>query len=68
MTEDTATTVRSLLGAAGLTMSDEELELFVKMYPGPRSAADAMYLPEGPLRGARAELRRSLGQRMSEYR
>ena len=46
MTDDTTTTVRSLLGAAGLTMSDEELELFVTIYPGLRAAADAMYLPE----------------------
>jgi len=46
MTDDTATTVRSLLGVAGLTMSDEEFELFVKIYPGLRSAADALYLPE----------------------
>ena len=46
MTDATATTVRSLLGAAGLTVSDEELELFVKIYPDLRIAADAMYLPE----------------------
>jgi len=46
MTDDTATTVRSLLGVAGLTMSDEEFELFVKIYPGLRSAAYALYLPE----------------------
>jgi hypothetical protein len=46
MTDDTATTVRSLLGAAGLTVSDEEFELFVRTYPALRTAADAMYLPE----------------------
>jgi hypothetical protein len=46
MTEDIATTVRSLLSAAGLTVSDQEFELFVKTYPALRTATDAMYLPE----------------------
>jgi hypothetical protein len=43
---DTATTVRALLDAAGLTVSDEEFDLFVRVYPGMRSSADGMYLAE----------------------
>src|SRR5262249_29524953 len=46
MTRDVAATVRSLLEAAQLTVSDEEFELFVKTYPDLRAGADAMYLPE----------------------
>jgi hypothetical protein len=43
---DTATTVRALLDAAGLMVSDEEFELFVRVYPNMRSAADGMYISE----------------------
>ena len=43
---DTPTTVRALLDAAGLTVSDEEFELFCRVYPGMRTGADRMYLAE----------------------
>ena len=43
---DTVTTVKALLDAAQLTMSEEEFDLFVRIYPGLRSGADAMYIPE----------------------
>jgi hypothetical protein len=46
MTADVATTVRMLLEAAQLTVSDEEFDLFVKVYPALRADADGMYLPE----------------------
>ena len=46
MSEDAAATVRALLDAARLTVSDEEFELFVSIYPRLRAEADAMYLPE----------------------
>lgn len=43
---DVPTTVKALLDAAQLTMSDEEFELFVKLYPAMRSGADKLYIPE----------------------
>jgi hypothetical protein len=43
---DTETTVKALLDAAQLKMSDEEFKLFVKIYPAMRSGADGMYIPE----------------------
>jgi hypothetical protein len=43
---DTETTVRALLVAAHLTVSDDELQQFVKTYPEMRAEADRMYLPE----------------------
>jgi hypothetical protein len=46
MTGDATTTVKALLEAAQLTVTDDELELFVKTYPDLRAAADAMYLLE----------------------
>ncbi|MBV9323807.1 MAG: hypothetical protein JO352_08490 [Chloroflexi bacterium] len=46
MTNDVATTVRTLLEAAQLTVTDEEFEIFVTTYPDIRAAADAMYVPE----------------------
>jgi hypothetical protein len=46
MTGDVATTVKALLEAAQLTVTDEEFELFVTIYSGLRAGADAMYLPE----------------------
>ena len=42
----TETIVRALLDAAGLTVSDDELSGFVRMYPILRSQADALYRPE----------------------
>jgi hypothetical protein len=46
MTGDAATTVKTLLEAAQLTVTDEEFDLFVKIYPDLRAGADAMYLCE----------------------
>ena len=46
MPTDTETTVKALLDAAQLTVSDEELELFVRIYPGLRKGADGLYIPE----------------------
>jgi hypothetical protein len=43
---DVETTVKALLEAARLRMSDEEFQLFVKTYPELRAGADSMYLPE----------------------
>ena len=43
---DIETTVKALLDSAQLTMSAEELELFVKVYPVLRAGADSLYLPE----------------------
>lgn len=50
MTEptDTETTVRALLNAAGMTtLTDEQVQIFVRAYPTLRAAADRLYtLPE----------------------
>ncbi len=43
---DTQTTVKVLLDAAQLKMSDDEFQLFVKTYPTLRAGADSLYLPE----------------------
>jgi hypothetical protein len=43
---DVSTTVKTLLDAAQLKMSDEEFQLFVKLYPAMRSGADSLYIPE----------------------
>lgn len=40
------TTVRALLDAAKLTVSDEEFQLFVRVYPAMRAGADSLYIPE----------------------
>ncbi len=45
-TTDVPTKVRALLEAAQLKLSDEEFDLFVRMYPTMRAAADSMYIPE----------------------
>jgi hypothetical protein len=45
-TTESATIVRSLLDAAQLTVSDDEFERFVAVYPIMRAQADALYLPE----------------------
>jgi hypothetical protein len=44
--ERAATTVRSLLDAAGLSVSEDEFAGFVRMYPIMRAQADAMYRPD----------------------
>ncbi|HZX04754.1 hypothetical protein [Kribbella sp.] len=43
---DSGAIVTSILAAAQLTVSDDELATFVKDYPLIRQAADALYLPE----------------------
>jgi hypothetical protein len=43
---DVDTTVRALLDAAHLTVSDEEFQLFTRVYPQIRVGADGMYIPE----------------------
>ncbi len=43
---DTPTTVKALLDAAQLGMSEDEFQLFVRVYPTLRAGADAMYIPE----------------------
>ncbi|HEX8966915.1 MAG TPA: hypothetical protein VF937_03480 [Chloroflexota bacterium] len=43
---DVETTVKTLLDAAQLRVSDEEFQLFVKIYPAIRAGADAMYMAE----------------------
>ena len=39
-------TVQALLEAAKLTLSPDEFQLFVKVYPQMRAGADEMYLAE----------------------
>ena len=43
---DTVTTVKALLDAAQLKMSQEEFDLFVRSYPALRAGADGLYIPE----------------------
>jgi hypothetical protein len=40
------TTVKALLDAAQLKMSDEEFQLFARIYPAMRAGADGLYIPE----------------------
>lgn len=44
-TEDAAATVKILLDAAQLTVSDQEFARFTSLYPSLRAQADALYLP-----------------------
>jgi hypothetical protein len=46
MDPDSSTTVKVLLDAANLTVSDEEFEKFADLYPDLRANADGLYLPE----------------------
>ena len=47
MSPETAeVTVRALLDAASLTVSDDEFERFVAVYPTLRAQADGLYLEE----------------------
>lgn len=39
-------TVRALLSAANITVSESEFADFVKVYPALRAQADGLYLPE----------------------
>lgn len=44
---DSETTVRVLLGAAGLSLTDEQVDLYARIYPKLRAAADSLYsIPE----------------------
>lgn len=43
---DVAAAVRGMLDAAGLPVSDEEFETFVKAYPVLRAGADSLYIEE----------------------
>jgi hypothetical protein len=43
---DVETKVRAVLETAGLNVSDEELAVFVRMYPKIRTVADSLYIPE----------------------
>ena len=43
---DVPTTVQALLDAAQIRMSDEEFEIFVRIYPTMRAGADSLYIPE----------------------
>ena len=43
---EVATTVRALLDAAQLKLSDEEFELYTRIYPAMRAGADSLYIPE----------------------
>ncbi len=44
---DVETTVRNLLGAAGLSLSDERVATYVRIYPRLRASADALFaIPE----------------------
>lgn len=43
---DVVSTVRTLLNAAGLTVSEEELQSFVETYPLMREGADRLYIEE----------------------
>ena len=46
MKDDFRATVRALLGAAGITPSEEEVEEMALAYPALRAAADSMYTDE----------------------
>jgi transcriptional regulator GlxA family with amidase domain len=46
MPTETTVTVRALLDAAQLTVSSEEFDRFVGLYPALRAQADALYLPD----------------------
>jgi hypothetical protein len=43
---DVETTVKALLDAAGLKVSQEEFQLFCRIYPPMRAGADGLYIPE----------------------
>jgi len=45
-TQDTEGTVRALLGAAGLSLSDEQVASYVRIYPLLREGADRLFIPE----------------------
>ncbi|HEX3816018.1 MAG TPA: hypothetical protein VHX59_24530 [Mycobacteriales bacterium] len=44
--ESAAGTVKALLGAANITVSEAEFLDFAKSYPALRAQADGLYLPE----------------------
>jgi hypothetical protein len=47
MTEDEVEmTVRALLKASGLNLTDEQIAGYVRVYPVLRAGADSLYIPE----------------------
>jgi hypothetical protein len=44
--DDVRDTVRSLLAAAGLSPSEDEIDELTLVYPALRAAADGLYVPE----------------------
>ena len=43
---ETETTVRALLKAGGLNLTEEQIAHYVKVYPILRAGADSIYIPE----------------------
>jgi hypothetical protein len=44
---DVETTVRALLAAAGMSLPDDKVEMYVRIYPKLRASADALFaIPE----------------------
>ena len=43
---DVETTVKTLLDMQGISVSAEEFETFVRLYPKMREQADSLYIPE----------------------
>ncbi len=47
MTEaESESTVRALFKAAGLTLSEEVIAIYTRVYPTMRAGADSLYIPE----------------------
>jgi hypothetical protein len=44
--EEADTTVRALLNAAGLHLTEEQIQGYVRIYPTLRANADELYIPE----------------------
>lgn len=44
--EEVDTTVRALLKAAGLHLTEEQIEGYKRVYPTLRAGADSLYIPE----------------------
>ena len=57
---DTGTTVKALLDAAQLTMSQEEFDLFVRTYPALRAMLLKYNVPEGDIEEGLDELSASV--------
>ena len=44
--EEADTTVRMLLNAAGMHLTEEQIQGYVRIYPTLRAGADSLYIPE----------------------